>query len=76
MVSWDADGREKRRGVEDEKLLPERERGALRDREESVLCGRVRGKERSNETSGQSIFLARLFVRHFCLGYWWHNILH
>jgi hypothetical protein len=55
--------------VEDEKLLPERERGALRDREESVLCGRVRGKERSNETSGQSIFLARLFVPHFCLGY-------
>lgn len=55
--------------MEDEKLLPESERGELRDREESVLCGRTRGKERSNETSGQSIFLARPFVRHFSLGY-------
>lgn len=68
MVSWNADGREKRRGVEDEKLLPERERGELRDRD-GVLCGRTRGKERNNETSGQSIFLARPFVRHFSLGH-------
>ena len=41
----------------DEKLFPERERVVLRVKEERELCGRVRGRERSNETSGQSIFL-------------------
>jgi hypothetical protein len=55
-VSWEEDGREKRRGVEVEveKLFAEREMGVSREMAGGVLCGRTtRGQ--SSKTSGQSI---------------------
>jgi len=56
MVSWEEDGREKRRGVEgeEEKLLAARERGESRERAVWVLCGRTR-QGREKRKSGQSI---------------------
>jgi len=50
MVSWEEDGREKRRGVEAEveKLFAERERGLSRERTGWVLCDRTREKSKKS----------------------------
>jgi hypothetical protein len=57
MVSWEEDGREKRRGVdvEVEKLFADRERGVSRERAGCVLCGCTRQGREKNKKSGQSI---------------------
>ena len=56
-VSWEEDGREKRRGVEVEleKLPAEMSRGESRERAGRVLCGRTAQGRVTSKTSGQSI---------------------
>jgi hypothetical protein len=57
MVSWEEDGRDKRRGVEVGmgKLSAERERGVSRERAGCVLCGRTRQGREKSKKSGQTI---------------------
>lgn len=55
MVSWEEDGNERRRGVEEvEKLFAERERGVSRERVGWVLCEYTQGRVK-NKTRGQNI---------------------
>lgn len=61
MVSWEEDGREKRRGVdvEVEKLFPERVRSVSRESAVCVLCGNA-SQGNDNKTSDQSILACLL----------------
>jgi len=58
MESWEEAGREKRRSVEEEKLLAESARGVSREREGRVVWQRMRLRE-NKQTTAQSILAWR-----------------